>query len=103
MMQEDKWNEFISDLQAYIQIHHHLPDKHRVENRRLLNQVKYFRKKMKEGTMDPERAKLLTEVLATRSNEHTGGRKKKTPSAPDHSANAAPEQPLSLFPVETLD
>lgn len=95
MMPEDKWNEFIEELQAYIQVHHHLPDKHRVENRRLLNQVKYFRKKMKEGTMDPERAKLLTEVLATRTNEHTGGRRKK--SAPKT------ETSESLFPVETLD
>lgn len=57
--------------------HHHLPDKHKVEHRGLLNQTKYFRKKMKEGKLEIERVKELEMVLAMRSDEHTGGRRKK--------------------------
>lgn len=77
MTNEERWNAFIHDLREYILEHHHLPDKHKVVSRGLLNQTKYFRKKMKEGTLDAKRAQELEAVLSMRSSEHTGGRKKK--------------------------
>lgn len=74
---EENWMANYEALKAYINEHHHLPDKHKVENRGLLNQTKYFRKKMKDGTLNAERVQELEAVLSMRSNEHTGGRKKK--------------------------
>ena len=33
MTNEERWITFIRDLREYILEHHHLPDKHKVENR----------------------------------------------------------------------
>ena len=65
------------ELKTYIEEHHHLPDKHRVENRGLLNFSKYTRKKIKEGTLDEEKARELESVLNMCDlSIHTGGRRK---------------------------
>ena len=68
-------------LKAYIDEHHHLPDKHKVESRALLSWAKYCRKKIMAGTLDTEKVRLFEELLATRSTEHTGGRRKKVPTS----------------------
>ena len=52
-------------------------DKHKVENRGLLNFSKYTRKKIKEGTLDEEKARELESVLNMCDlSIHTGGRRK---------------------------
>ena len=64
-------------LKTYIEEHHLLPDKHRVENRGLLNFSKYTRKKIKEETLDEEKARELESVLNMCDlSIHTGGRRK---------------------------
>ena len=74
---DEKWLANYEALKAYIDEHHHLPDKHKVENRGLLNFSKYTRKKIKEGTLDEEKRVMFEELLAERwMDEHTGGRKK---------------------------
>ena len=75
---EENWYQNYEALKAYILERGHLPDKHVVENRALLSWTKYQRKKIKEGTLDEEKRELFEALLATRSNEHTGGRRKKT-------------------------
>ena len=47
-----------------------------MENRELLNFSKYTRKRIKEGTLDEGKRVMFEELLATRSAEHTGGRRK---------------------------
>ena len=74
---EIKWMENYEALKAYIIERGHLPDKHVVENRALLLLAKYQRKKIKEGTLDEEKRELFESLLATRSNEHTGGGRRK--------------------------
>ena len=71
------WLANYESLKAYIIERGHLPDKHVVENRALLSWAKYQRKKIKEGTLDAEKRELFESLLSTRSNEHTGGRRKK--------------------------
>lgn len=73
----ERWNTFFSELQAYIEAHGHLPDKHVVENRGLISKAKYLRKKIKAGTAEDWMVERFEGILAMRSNEHTGGRKKK--------------------------
>lgn len=73
---DDKWLTNYEALKAYILERGHLPDKHVVENRSLLSWAKYQRKKIKEGSLDEEKRELFESLLATRSNEHTGGRRK---------------------------
>lgn len=74
---DSNWYQNYEALKAYIQERGHLPDKHVVTNRSLLSWAKYQRKKIKEGTLDNEKQELFESLLATRSTEHTGGRRKK--------------------------
>ena len=62
------WNRNYRKLKAYIDEHHHLPDKKKVEHRGLLNWVKYNRKKIKAGTLAPEKMHLLCELLDSRAS-----------------------------------
>lgn len=72
MTNEERWDAFISELKAYIEEYHLGPSKHTT----LYNQCRYFKRKMKEGSLDEEKARVLEEVLGMRDlNLHTGGRK----------------------------
>ena len=75
---EDKWTTNYEALKAYIAEHGHLPDKHKIESRALLSWAKYQKRKIKEGTLDEEKRVMFESLLATRSTEHTGGRRKKS-------------------------
>lgn len=75
MTNEERWIVFIRELKAYIEEHHLGPSKHTT----LYNQSQYFKRKMKEGTLDEDKARILEDVLNMRDfSEHTGGRKKKS-------------------------
>ncbi|MBQ0090830.1 MAG: helicase associated domain-containing protein [Prevotellaceae bacterium] len=74
------WFHNYDALKAYIKEHGHLPNKHVVENRALLSWAMYQRRKIKEGTLDNDKRELFESLLATRSNEHTGGGKKHSPN-----------------------
>lgn len=74
---DEKWMANYEALKAYILERGHLPDKHVETNRSLLSWAKYQRKKIKEGTLDAEKREMFESLLATRSKEHTGGRRKK--------------------------
>ena len=60
MTHEESWNQNFESLKAYIEEHHHLPDKmvrqaHQPkENRGLLSWAKYQRKRIKAGALDEE-------------------------------------------------
>lgn len=73
---QENWLAIYEALKAYIDEHHHLPDKHRVECRALLNWAKYQRKRIKDGSLDEEKIRLFNELMGQRSPEHTGGRRK---------------------------
>jgi len=67
-----------NEPKAYVVVYYHFPDKHKVVFRGLLNWTKYTRKKTKKSTF-PKNRRLLFEALeASRSDEYTGGRRKKT-------------------------
>lgn len=73
MTNEERWTVFINELSAYIEEHHLGPSKHTD----LYNQTRYFRRKMKEGKLDEEKAEELERVLGLRDlSLHTGGRRK---------------------------
>ena len=73
---DSNWYQNYEALKAYIQERDHLPDMHIVANRSLLSWAKYQRKKIKDGTLDEEKRELFESLLATRSTEYTGGRKR---------------------------
>ncbi len=62
MRREENWYENYTKLKDYVEQHGQLPDKKKVENRALLNWWKYNRKKVTQGDMDAEKARLLEEL-----------------------------------------
>lgn len=74
---DEKWMANYEALKAYILERGHLPDKHVETNRSLLSWAECQRKKIKEGTLVKEKRELFESLHATRSTEHTGGRRKK--------------------------
>lgn len=65
---------FCDELRAYVEEHHLFPAKHH----KLLNQVKYVRKKIKEGTLEDWKRAMFEEIVNSRDlSIHTGGRKQK--------------------------
>lgn len=63
-------------LKAYIDEHHHLPDKHKETDQNKLSWCKCQMKKKKAGTLTEEQERMLQKLANIRSKEHTGGRKK---------------------------
>lgn len=75
---DSNWYQNYEALKAYIQERGHLHDKHVVTNRSLLSWAKYQRKIIKDGTLNNEKQELFESLLATRSIEHAGERRKET-------------------------
>ena len=70
MTNKERWDTFIADFSAYIEEYHHCPNKHCT----LYNAPNYYRRKIKEGKLTPDKAKMLEDVLTMRdSSEHIGG------------------------------
>lgn len=67
MTREENWNRNFELLKAYIEEHHHLPDKKKVENRGLLSWAKYQRKRIKAGALDEEKQKMFQKLMDSRS------------------------------------
>ena len=63
---ELKWLGNYNQLKQYIELHRHLPDKKKVDNRGLLNWWKYNKRLIKQGKLDAERTALLQELSAMR-------------------------------------
>lgn len=79
MKNEDKWAKHYEELRAHVEAHGHFPDKHT----KLCNWVKYQRKRLKAGLMSDEQKRLFEALAESRSNGHTGGRRKKTAPTSD--------------------
>ena len=73
MTNDEKWVRNYLILQEYVRQRGHFPDKHN----KMLNWVKYQRKRIKAGSMPEEQMRLFKELCDQRSHEHTGGRRKK--------------------------
>lgn len=74
MTNEERWNNFISELRAYVEEHKLFPQKHCV----MSHKIKYTRKKIKAGTLEDWKRVMFEEIENSRDlSIHTGGRKKK--------------------------
>ena len=63
---ETKWLAKYLQLKEYVEQHHQLPDKKKVENRRLLNWWKYNKKLAKQGKLSEEKLRMLQELSDSR-------------------------------------
>jgi len=76
---EKKWLENYRALHRYVEERRRLPQKTVVEGRGMLNWWKYNKKRRKLGALTEEQIRMLDELKAMCSTEHTGGRRKKQP------------------------
>ena len=66
-VREKMWMEKYAELKEYIIAHKHLPDKHKVENRGLLNWWKYNMKRKNKGLLVEERCLKNFRICVPRS------------------------------------
>ena len=72
MNNTSRWQENYEALKAHVAETGHFPSKHT----KLNNWCRYQRKRIKIGLMPLEQKVLFEELVASRSIEHTGGKKK---------------------------
>lgn len=63
---ETKWLAKYLQLKEYVEQHHQLPDKKKVENRGLLNWWKYNKKLVKQGKLSEEKLRMLQDLSDSR-------------------------------------
>lgn len=63
---ETKWLAKYLQLKEYVEQHHQLPDKKKVENRGLLNWWKYNKKLAKQGKLSEEKLRMLQDLSDSR-------------------------------------
>ena len=68
--QETRWEQNLAAIKQFIEENKCLPSKHRVEEHRLLNWLKYNRKLVAQGKLSPERQAKFENLLATATNFH---------------------------------
>ena len=61
--QDKRWELHYAQVKTYIEQHRRLPSKHRVEDHRLLNWLKYNRKKLSAGTLTADRQARFRQLL----------------------------------------
>ncbi|MBQ4524649.1 MAG: helicase associated domain-containing protein [Bacteroidaceae bacterium] len=66
------WHANFEALKAHVAKTGHFPNKHTTLN----NWCRYQRKRIKVGTITQEQKELFEQLAASRSREHTGGRKR---------------------------
>lgn len=63
---ETKWLAKYLQLKEYVEQHHQLPDKKKVENRGLLNWWKYNKKLAKQGKLSEGKLRMLQDLSDSR-------------------------------------
>lgn len=59
MNRTDKWMEMYNNVWNFVTEHHRGPSRHHPEDSRLLNWLKYNRKRLNKGLLTPERKELI--------------------------------------------
>lgn len=72
MTNDSRWQSNFEALKVHVAETGHFPNKHT----RLNNWCRYQRKRIKMGQMTDNQRFLFEELAASRSTEHTGGKKK---------------------------
>lgn len=65
MTQEDRWNYWFERVQQYMAQHKRRPSKHRIEDHRMLNWIKYNKKQIALGKLSAERQRRFEMLMGT--------------------------------------
>ena len=83
MTNNERWICFISELRAYVEEHHHFPNKHTS----MLNAIQYTRKKIREGTLEEWKVEQFREIEGMRELWNSGFREMRKLWIPGHFNN----------------
>ena len=70
MTQNERWNLHYQQVLAFIQKNKRIPSKHRIEEHKLLNWLKYNRKLIAQQKLDSSRAEKFRELTELGSQYH---------------------------------
>lgn len=63
MSQEEHWQRHYKQIMEFMEQTHRRPSRHRVEEHRMLNWLKYNKKLIAKGQLSAERVKLFNELM----------------------------------------
>lgn len=67
-IRSSKWKRRYEMLLQFVREHQRYPSRHHVEEHQLLNWLKYNRKLINKGELDPERVKLIEQLQSLRAS-----------------------------------
>lgn len=68
--QDERWEKNYQQIIAYVNTFKRWPSKHRIEDHRMLNWLKYNRKLVAENRLEPERKKRFEALLSMAAQYH---------------------------------
>lgn len=70
MKREEQWKEKYDNLWKFVSENHRGPSRHRIEEKDMLNWLKYNRKLLNRDALPPERKKALIKLKALITSFH---------------------------------
>lgn len=66
MTREETWSSTMAELQEFVKNNGRFPSKHREEEHKLMNRLKYIRKRYNQGLLTPQQKAQLENLIAMR-------------------------------------
>ena len=70
MKQEDSWQRHYDEIMQFMEQNHRYPSRHRLENHRMLNWIKYNKKQIAKGLFPTDRLERFNKLLDTAKQYH---------------------------------
>ena len=65
MKQEESWQRHYDEIMQFMEQNHRCPSRHRLEDHRMLNRIKYNKKQIVKGLFPDERVERFNKLLDT--------------------------------------
>lgn len=70
MKQDETWQRHYDEIMDFMTTHHRCPSRHRLEDHRMLNWIKYNRKQASKGLLPADRSERFNTLLETARQYH---------------------------------
>lgn len=70
MKQEESWQKHYDEIMLFIEQNHRCPSRHRLEDHRMLNWIKYNKKQIVKGLLPADRLERFNKLLETARKYH---------------------------------
>lgn len=70
MKQEESWQKHYDEIMLFMEQNHRCPSRHRLEDHRMLNWIKYNKKQIVKGLLPADRLGRFNKLLETARKYH---------------------------------